>query len=229
MKLLTRLLVLPLLAFSLTNCGDDDDDDNNDVSAEIEYQLFPDGYFSAGFREEYSMTGINTSGVEFEGTHFQLTQSTTSFEGQQVNPILSQSDWTDTNGGAFSVASLAYYSTDPNNRTLVGTEDILTKIVSTTSTTENIPITAQIRDSGQVGTFTDVFGSVTTQTWELQSADDGLANIVWASETRDVLGTLIVEGHTGYVINQDGVRQSLSLLFDIKIFADPVTWVGTKK
>lgn len=221
------LFILSLILLTLTNCGDDDDDDN--VSAEIEYQLFPDGYFSAGFREEYSMTGISTSGVEFAGTHLQLTQSTTSFEGQQVNPVLSQSDWTDTNGGAFSIASLAYYSTDPNNRTLVGTEDFLTKVSSTTSNPENIPVTAQIGDSGQVGTFTDVFGSVTTQTWELESADDGLAKVTWASETRDVLGTLVVEGHTGFVINQDGVRQSLSLLFDIKAFADPVTWVGTKK
>jgi len=76
--------------------------------------------------------------------------------------------------------------------------------------------------------MTDNSGNVTTLTWELQSASNGRAKLIWASEVKDALGNVTIEGNNAYEIESNGQRHSMTILFDVKIFADPVSWVGTK-
>lgn len=196
---------------------------------EVSFQLFPAGYFSQGFREEYTITGTSPGGLMLQGTHLELTQAATAFNGQQSNPVRIQNDWTDTNTNQmFSNGSTEYYSTAANNKTVLGSQDLITSVVSIPSPTAVIPQAAKIGESGTYATYSDGAGNVTTLTWSLQDAGNNQALLVWASETRDVNSVLLVEGNTSYVINTSGVRQSMTILFDVKALADPVSWVGTK-
>ncbi|MGH1365950.1 MAG: hypothetical protein ACRBF0_20495 [Calditrichia bacterium] len=226
---ITRLLVfagLLLLTF-LSSCGGSDP--QSPEPTEVSFQLFPNGYFSAGFREEYNITGTSPSGLMLQGTHLQLTQTATSFNGQQANPVRIQNDWTDTNTSQmFSNGSTEYYSTATDNKTLLGSQDLFTMVIGIPVSAAVIPQTAKIGDSGTHASYTDNLGNTTTLTWTLQDAGNNQARLVWASETRDVNSVLLIEGNTSYVISENGTRQSMTILFDVKAFADPVSWVGAK-
>jgi len=226
---ITRLFLFAgLLLFTfLSSCGSSDP--QSPEPTEVSFQLFPNGYFSTGFREEYNMTGTSPGGLMLQGTHLELTQAATTFNGQQANPVRIQNDWTDTNTSQmFSNGSTEYYSTDAASKMLIGTQDLLTSTIGVPASMTVIPQTAKVGDSGTHATYTDNFGNTTTLTWTLQDAGNSQARLVWASETRDVNSVLLIEGNTSYVISENGTRQSMTILFDVKALADPVSWTGTK-
>ena len=226
MKHFNTFLLLLVSSLVLSSC---DANESDDIPNEM-YRLFPNGYFSEGFREEYMLSGTSPAGLRLEGTHLELTESERSFDGEQVSPIRIQNDWIDTQTNEqFSNASLSFYSTDSANRRLIGSEDIVVGIISNANTIDTIPVLASIGEAGMVGSYLDTIGGVITLTWRLEEADGEFARLVWTSEVRDGDGNLIVEGYTAYLINRDGDRQSLELLFDVKLLNDPVTWTGVKR
>lgn len=176
------------------------------------------------------MTGTSTNGVNFQGTHLELTQATTSFDGQQTNPVRIQDDWVEVSSNTpFSTSTLTYYSTQADDRRWVGTEDLVSTLVATASSNATLPVTAEIGEGGLVATFVDTFGNTINQTWALQAAtNEDRAMLVWATEVRDAGGIVISEGNTTYEIDPSGTRQSLTIFFDLKVLADPVSWVGVK-
>jgi len=226
MKLFNSLLLLSVSILAFSGC----DSNESDEAPEDSYQLFPSGYFSEGFREEYTLSGTSPSGLMLEGTHLELTGEQQSFGGEEVSPIRIQNDWSDTQTSEqFSNASFSYYSTDAENRRLVGSEDIIAGIISNSDAATRIPVSAGIGESGMVGSYLDTAGGAITLTWRLEEADGEFARLVWDSQVRDGQGNLAVEGYTAYIIDQNGARQSIELLFDVKLLNDPVTWVGVKQ
>ena len=225
---ITRLSLFAGLLFTLLlSCGGSDS--QSPEPTEVSFQLFPAGYFSQGFREEYSIVGTSPGGLMLQGTHLELTQAATSFNGQQSNPVRIQNDWTDTNTNQmFSNGSTEYYSTDVDNKTLLGSQDLISSVIGIPTSAAVLPQTAKIGESATYATYMDGAGNVTTLTWALQDAGNNQASLIWASETRDVNSVLLIEGNTSYVINTSGARQSMTILFDVKALADPVSWVGTK-
>lgn len=216
-----------LLLALLTSCSGSDP--QSPEPTEVSFQLFPAGYFVQGFREEYSIVGTSPGGLMLQGTHLELTQAATSFNGQQSNPVRIQNDWTDTNTSQmFSNGSTEYYSTVSDNRTLLGSQDLISSVIGVPTSAGAIPQAARIGESATYATYSDGAGNVTTLTWALQDAGNNQALLVWASETRDANSTILIEGNTSYVINTNGMRQSMTILFDVKALADPVSWVGTK-
>ena len=224
------LFLLLWIGGALAGCGDEDSGNNPAQADSKTYQLFPPGYFSPGFREEYAMRGTSPAGLSLEGTHLELTQPIKTFAGRQVVPLLDQNDWTDTQSGdAFTTASLSNYSTDPADLKLIGTEDIITAVVTIFSDPGRIPTTAQIGDTGTLGTDTDSAGNTVVRTWRLEADTGDLAKLSWQSTVSDNAGNIIAEGNNTYVIDPMGNRQSMNILFDFKPFNDPVSWVGTKR
>ena len=223
MKLFNTLLFLIVSTLALSSCDSNESNETLDAL----YQLFPDGYFSEGFREEYTLSGTSPSGLLLEGTHLELTEEQRSFGGEQVSPIRIQNDWIDTQTNEqFSNASFSFYSIDPENRRLIGSEDIIAGIVSNSNAINRIPVSASIGESGVVGSYLDTTGGTITLAWRLEEASGEFARIVWDSEIRDGQGNVVVEGYTAYVIDRTGDRQSIELLFDVKLLNDPVTWMG---
>ena len=226
MKSIHVLIFIAFVFAGLSGCSSNESSDPEDTL----YQLFPNGYFSEGFREEYGVSGTSPSGLTLEGTHLELTAEEQSFNGEQVSVVRTQNDWVDNQTNQqFSNAALSFYSTVSADRKLVGSEDLITGVVSSSTSEERLPESASIGESGLVGSYTDTAGSSIMQTWRLEEANDGFAKIIWASQVRDDQGNLILEGETAYIIDRDGNRQSLELLFDVKQLNDPVSWVGVKR
>ncbi len=223
MKFIRITLFLSACILCFSSCEEEPTDE------EVAYQLFPNGYFSTGFREEYNLTGQSQSGATFTGTHLELTQSVTSFNGQQVVPVRTQNDWDDENSTHFINGTIAYYSQDASNRTFIGSKDIITNVDLLNNNLQNIPITAKIGESGMIGAFPDLVGNTLSQSWKLQQGSGEMAWLVWEAIVRDVNGAIISEGNTSYEIEPDGTRKSITILFDLKVLADPVNWTGTKQ
>ena len=232
MNQVVNLLKLILVSSVAVGCGEDSGDGNNNPaqSNEKTYQLFPAGYFSPGFREEYVITGTSPAGLNLQGTHLELTQQTKTFNGRQVVPVLDQNDWVDTQSGdSFTTASLSNYSTDPANLNLIGTEDVLTAVITVFADPQGIPTTAKIGDSGTIATDTASDGNTVVKTWRLEADAGDFAKIYWQSTVSDNAGNIIADGNNAYVIDEMGNRQSMTILFDFKPFNDPVSWIGRKR
>jgi hypothetical protein len=219
-KYLSILLILTLPIA----CSDDPTSSKNPS-----YQIFPDGYFSAGYREDYTLSGVSDSGPTFTGSYTLVTQSPKQFNNEQVVPIQIFNEWFDQLNTRFSSFGNTNYSTDLNNLQIIGFEDLGINSSSILTDRSSIPKTAKINDSGILGTFQDNLGNIITYTWALEKADGNNASIVFASTARDPLGNLVIQGNTTWIINSSGQRQSLTILFDFIPFNDPVRWTGVKQ
>ncbi|HQV31620.1 MAG TPA: hypothetical protein PKV71_07080 [Calditrichia bacterium] len=224
MKRFAVFIALMMSIFLLLNCSED----STGPTEEPSYQLFPNGYFSTGFREEYSLVGSSQSGTQFTGTHLELTQSPVTFGGQQTAPVTIRDEWADNLGGSFLTSTAYFYSTDGDNRQLLGIQDQLTTGILTPTTSTAMPVSAKIGDSGQVGVYSDGQGNTLTQTWELQAGENGRAKMVLANQVRDANNTLVTDGNVTFQIDEGGTRYGMTIFFDLKILGDPVNWTGTK-
>ncbi len=224
-NLVSRALLVCIVAVLPLNSGCDNGAENDDNS----FALYPPGYFTEGFRQEFVMTGSAPSGLTTSGTHLLLTQASEVFNGQQTTAVRTQNDWTDSNGGSFSAGALDFYTTDAGSATLLGFRDLLSLIESTNTSPGTLPLSAEPGDSGSVGTFSDAGGNRATLTWELQDVSDSQARVVFSTTVRDALGAVVSEGEVAYVIDRDGRRSGVSILFDVKAFNDPVSWTGSPR
>jgi len=163
------LLMVLIVSFTFSGCGGDSTNSTTTPTDQKTYQLFPNGYFSTGFIEEYSITGTDESGVVFaRGTHLELTQQTKTFNNQQVIPIRVQNDWTDVNSGAEGATLVLSNYAISNEHLLIGEENLINGITSTGSNLEAIPSTAKVGDSGSMGSYADNIGNTTEITWRLE-------------------------------------------------------------
>ena len=207
--------------------GCDRDDDVTPIDPA--YQLFPAGFFSLGYQEQYILSGVATnSGSTFQGTHIELNEGNTMFDNQTAIRVRVQNEWTDENSIPFENGAFSFYSTESSNRKLLGTEDLFTQDVFILANPEVIPETAEIGDSGVIGIDTNASNETITQTWSLDTAPSGRAYLIFATEVRDATGAVTFIGNTTYEIEQNGNRVSMTILFDVKALDDPVNWTGTK-
>ena len=231
MKKFKELLVLLILSNVLASCGGDGDSNGGGTPTSIKtYQLFPDGYFSTGFREDYSITGTDEFGAVFaQGTRFELAQQTKTFNNQQVIPILVQNDWTDVNSGADATTSvLSNYATG-NELRLIGEENLLDGITSIGSNPSTIPSTAKVGDSGSFGSYADNIGNTTEITWRLESDAGDFAKIIIDSIIKSSDGTALIVGNTAYIIDESGNRQSMTIFVDFRFLGSiKLNWAGVK-
>ena len=221
MKNFKSLLIMLIVSFTFSGCGGDDSTNSTTTPTNQKtYQLFPNGYFSTGFREEYSITGTDESGAVFaRGTRLELAQQTKTFDNQQVIPILVQHDWTDINLGAEVTTSvLSNYSTG-NELRLIGEENLLDGITSIGSNLSIIPSNAKVGDSGSIGSYVDNIGNTTEITWRLEAGTGDFAKVFIKSVIKDSAGTILFVGDGGYVIDESGNRQSITIFVDFR-------WLG---
>lgn len=185
-RLLSFIVVLLVL---ITGCSSGGGDSSTATDPNTEFQIFPSGYFTAGYTDTINYTGTGTDGSSYTAFISEQTQTQSTFLGQSAIPILEQLQVTNTSTGATaSGISTEYYSTDPNDRHYLGESSATSTTV--TAVTSAIPQTAKIGDIGIVGTYTDNAGDVTERSWRLDDGFNGKAKRVVLTTEKDQFGTI---------------------------------------
>ncbi|MDB4575773.1 hypothetical protein N9112_02315 [bacterium] len=179
---------LVLFAFIIIQgCSSGGGDSTSPTDPNTVFQLFPTGYFTAGYTSTINYTGTDTAGSTYTGTVSKQTQAESTFLGVPAIPILYQIQITNTATGAFaSGTSTEYFSTLATDRHYLGYSSNTTTTVS--ATTSPIPQTAKIGDFGIIGTYTDNAGNVDIQSWRIDDGGNGTANGVLLSNETDQFG-----------------------------------------
>ena len=171
----------------IQGCSSGGGDGSTATDPNTEFQIFPSGYFTAGYADTINYTGTGTDGSSYTASVSEQTQTQSTFLGQSAIPILEQLQVTNISTGATaSGIGTEYYSTDPNDRHFLGESSTTTTTV--TAVTTAIPQTAKIGDIGIVGTYTDNAGNVTERSWRLDDGLNGRAKRFVLTTERDQFG-----------------------------------------
>lgn len=185
----------------------------------LAFQLFPAGFFSNGYTETYQLSGSDTDGGTYTATLSTTTQAQTTFNGQPAIPVQSLVKITNTQAGvSVTGTGVGYYSTGSASRMYLGFTDNTTSTTYAPVSSNVMPQSAKIGESGVVGTYSG--GSETDQiTWQLMNANNGLVNLV-ENNTTTISGILQSSEEYSFVIDPQGNRKSLT----VKIYyADDIT------
>jgi len=194
------------------------------------FRLFPQGYFNAGYNEEYTITGTDRFG-EYEGTIAYSTQGVTSFDGKQAIAIKVDEDWTGiTNPNVdWSFDYTHFYTTDPQNLFYLGFDFPTFLTTATSDATKKIPVTANIGDSDFIGNYTDNRGSTIEANWKLADVGNNQAELTFTYITRTDGGFLGVIDDVSFVIDTNGNRQSFARSYESKFDEFITLWEGVKQ
>jgi hypothetical protein len=216
-RIMLLAVYLILVSLGCSSGGGGGGDNSTPTDPNIPFQLFPSGYFSQGYSENYDLTGSDTAGGTHTGSLSLSTQAATIFDGQSAIPVSQLLSFTNTQTNAFlSVSVTGYYSNNANDRKWIGEDQITFGVINSATTTYTLPETATIGDFGNVGSYTGSDGTGMVVTWQLTNANNGLANIVINFTYYDSPGGAISgsEEQT-YTINQSGERQRFKIRADV--------------
>ncbi|CAH1386351.1 hypothetical protein [Candidatus Nitrotoga sp. M5] len=195
-----------------TSCPPPSDGDNstNNTSGSstptnIEFKFFPANYFTT-YDVFTTLTGSDNHGNTYTGNTSDKTLTTSTFLGKNTIPIESKINFTVSHGGFAAVTQNQYFGINASDRRFLGVDGDVATVSATTNT---IPITAKIGDSGTSGIYTDKDGFVSTITWQLSDGLNGNAKLVISNTTNDQFGSLDNTFTTTYIISTDGTRKSV--------------------
>lgn len=214
MRLLHKILTVLMPLVVLTGCVDSNNR-FNPTDPDTIFNLFPSGYFEVGYSEAYELSGFDNNGITQTGIFSVDAQSQTSFNSELAIPLLVTLEPGGFQTGLFPTSTkIEYFSTDSNDlRNLGFTNTLFGSTSFFAFSTSAIPVTAKIGDSGQIGTYIDIFGNENIRTWQLGDGGDGRARLVFVSTTRDNSGFRLSSSEEEYLIDQNGDRVSVRLRF----------------
>ncbi len=211
MKIYKLLGAFTLLGMLVSGCGGDNtkNPESGGVPSDtsLDFELFPANYFS-NYDASTSLSGSDNKGNTYVGSISEKTLPATMFLGKNALPIQSEISFTASNGGFASITQSQYFDANLNDIRLLGVDGNVGTVSATTNT---IPPTAKIGDSGTAGTYTDNGGSVSTSTWRLEDGFNGNAKLIFSTMTHNPLGNLDNTFTTTRVIKPDGTRLSVEL------------------
>lgn len=227
LKKLSQLIVL--IAFFISGCGSSSTSTAGNPGAgaptntNIDFNLFPPNFFN-GYNVATSLVGTDNIGLTYTGSISEKTLTPSVFLSKSSIPLETKIEFRASNGGFADALINTHYSSDPNNRELLGVDG---DIVTVSANTTVIPETAKIGDSGMIGTYVDSRGFETSLSWRLDDGQNGNAKLVLLNNTNDQLGTLDNTVSTSYLIQPNGNRISIELItFNINVNIE-VTLNGT--
>ncbi len=229
----TFVILLFSMTFSFAGCGGGGGGggDNGSISpnSPTTFRLFSNGYFTAGTQEYYNLTGNSTDGSSYTGTLLIEPQSATTFNGAAAIPVEDQLSLTNTDiNTSITLTGVEYFSTDASNLELLGYNSNDEGTTSSGASLSVIPQSASIGDSGSVGTYTFSNGDILTISWELTQASGSYANLVMSSTVTTSTGSMLLTEENTFVIDQDGNRQSVTIVLDVVSYGISVTLSGNK-
>jgi len=227
LKKMSQLIVL--IVFFISGCGSSNTSTavnpggGAPTNTTIDFNLFPPNFFN-GYNVATSLVGTDNIGLTYTGSISEKTLTPSVFLSKSSIPLETKIEFRASNGGFADALINTHYSSDPNNRELLGVDG---DIVTVSANTTVIPETAKIGDSGMIGTYVDSRGFETSLSWRLDDGQNGNAKLVLLNNTNDQLGTLDNTVSTSYLIQPNGNRISIELItFNINVNIE-VTLNGT--
>jgi hypothetical protein len=199
--------ILFFTVFFLAACGGGSTSNNGDTptSTSIDFSLFPPAFFTS-YNESANLTGSDIKGVSYTGTTTDTLQTQTTFLGDPAIPVEGVIDFNGNNGSFGTATLISHFSTDPNDRRFLGVSG---DVITASATTSAIPLTANIGDSGVMGTYIDNASFTTLAVWQLEDGFNGNAKLILINVTTDAGGTIDNTFTTTYLIEPDGTRISV--------------------
>jgi hypothetical protein len=195
----------------------------------LSFRSFPSSYFTAGYKESYSLTGSDTAGGTYVGKWLKQTKSQTIFDGMPAIPQDNLVELTNTQTNAFaSVFGVSYFSTDLNDRRSLGSESLSDGVISYATSTQTLPLIANIGDFGLVGNYSNSDGTTTSVTWRLENAGNGRAFLfIVENQYYQFGGHELTEEHR-FLIAPDGTRLSVTIKVILTADNETMTLFGNR-
>ena len=228
---------------NITGCGgggSSDPDPDPDPNATT-FKFFPEGFFVAGYREEFDFNGTRINAVTndqldiFTNNPVIVTQPEGVFNLTSVIPVLDVGEISLAFGTVTTPVSVTqHYTIDNNDRRLIGEVVVIFGVTTTTTpvTTSPIPETVQIGDSGNVGTYLDNFGSRLIISWDVEkTANDNQARLTWTTNIENAASSIqLSEREDIFIIDVNGNRVSKEIYFEsFNLSPDIIDrWTGVK-
>lgn len=211
MDSIKQIFIIFILTFTLAGCGGGSDDavTNTPTDPTLDFSTFPSTFFNGNYTATYSLTGSLTSGSSTIGLTaiWDVTSGNNSlFNSQSVNPIMETLEVAFANNQIDSVSNEDYYSTDVNDLQVLGSYNLTSGVTSTATTTNRIPLTAKIGESGNIGTYSQTDGNTTTVTWVMEDGFNGRAKLAITYTERNASNVLESTETHRWIIEQSGRR-----------------------
>lgn len=211
---LVSLIIAALISITLTACdgGSSSSSTQTPTDPTLVFSLFPAQFFLGSYSASYSLSGSYSNGDTVTGIWQIQSGTTTTFNSQPVVTINQNLSLTNTASGATtSTIGETYYSPDTNNLTLVGSYRTIDGVSSMATSTSIIPLTGNVGDFGNVGSYTLSDGTNSSITWSLVDGYNGKAKLVTTTVVRDTSNALFATEVDSWTIAQDGTRESVQV------------------
>lgn len=195
-------------------------------------EVFPDGFFSAGYTENYAVTGIDDKGTEYAGTFKLTTGDEEVFNGIDAVPVISELSYAAVINGMtvtpITIVLTEYFSVSLP-RQYLGSINAYTALILTAQGPVNyIPETVVPDSSGIMASSVGSDSSQEDIDWFIQdNAGDSYILSFVLNHTDGAGGLINREVHT-YTINETGDRLSWSLTAQVSSLSNTLRFSGTR-
>ena len=212
MNTLNKISVLLLVTISLSACGGETATNSVYYEPETEYRLFPIGYFSPGYHQDYALSGYDTQGKTYSGNAHIVTDAGIYFDREYSIPVTSTIKLFDNYGGAETFSAIHFYYSQQHQRYLNGTENILSGEIAFAEYLYQIPVHAYIGDSGRIGEYVTSTGNTIIRNWQLKNATPGFSRFVLTTSSYNTFNQLESLFERSVEINQNGDIYSINIV-----------------
>lgn len=184
--------------------------DSCESSVGITFTLKDPDSWESGYTISMSLTGSDSEGYNYKLSGRLTTLDETTYEGQAVIPTQEIDVFENIDAGWVTTTMLTtYYDADTKEPIIriddEGNEDIPISI-------SLLPETGEIGDFGSLTSWQMSGGSYYKDTWELEDACDGLANLIIYRTIKDSDGDITGTRKTTWTIDENGDRRSVSIV-----------------
>jgi len=233
-----KVFLVIFFAVALSSCADSTGTINestaiNNGQLPEKVVIFPTGFFDAGYKESYVVTGSDDFGRKYTGSYEVLTGAKDVFNGVDVIPVDSTLSYTTTINGVqttpITIVLTQYYSaTTP--RQYIGNVNSNTSLVSTLlGAATDIPSLVTNNSSGQVARLVASDSSIETIDWSVSSNANGDYDLAYSYNDTDSAGGLITNEINTFVVNANGRRLSWTMTSEIPSLSNTLRFSGSRQ
>jgi hypothetical protein len=222
---LLRLLGIVML-LGLAACAQTTEDTVTADAESFSVNVYPAGFFAAGYTENYVITGTDQEDRVYTGTFELATSEETVFNGEPAVPVSSTLSYSrPINGIVVSPKTFVlteYFSTSIPHKYLGSENDDTAVIMTPVVPPVEIPAVVNAEGSGKVGDFIGTDTSAESINWSLNKIDDNDFQMSYFSEVTNGAGEIINSEAQTFDIDATGERHAWA--FDAVLPADGVTF-----
>ncbi len=228
---------ITLFSVLLVSCGESVEtvSRSNDVNSEqliAKIALFPDGYFDAGYVENYAITGADDYGREYTGSYEIKTGVKDIFNGVEAIPVVSTLSYSTTINNVQTppivVALTQYYSVSLPRQYLGNINDRTALILTLQDQAIDMPGAVISGSSGVLAGLTGSNSMLETIGWSVFPGDRDTYRLAFDFTDTDSAGGLIIAEVQAFIIRSTGERLSWSMSSEIPSLNTTLRFSGNR-